>query len=203
MNPAESSVHIVDDDPAFRASMERFLRSAGLRARAFASAQEYLDHPPEAGPSCLLLDLRMPGTGGLDLQAELARRGQSVAIVFLSGHGDVRATAQAMKAGAVDFLEKPFDEAALLEAIGRALDRDRQVRAGEATRAEARERLSRLTPAELSVCELLARGLRNKEIAAELAKSESTVKVQHWAALSKLGVGSIIELARLIEAAGR
>jgi FixJ family two-component response regulator len=203
VSAAESTVHIVDDDPAFRASMEQFLRSAGFRARAFASAREYLGHPPEPGPTCLLLDLRMPGASGLDLQAELKRQGRSAAIVFLSGHGDVRATAQAMKAGAVDFLEKPYDEAALLEAVGRALDRDRQARAGEAARDEARERLSRLTPAELEVCELLARGLRNKEIAAELVKSESTVKVQHWAALTKLGVGSVVELARLLEAAGR
>lgn len=201
MTTPEATVLVVDDDPAFRASMEQFLSAAGYRARSFASPRDFLEHAAGPGPCCVLMDLRMPGAGGLELQAELARRGLPGAVVFLSGHGDVKATAQAMKAGAVDFLEKPFDEAALLDAIERALARDAAARAAAAARADARARLARLTPAELEVCERLARGLRNKEIAAELEKSESTVKVQHWAALSKLGVGSVVELARLLEAA--
>jgi FixJ family two-component response regulator len=196
------TVVVVDDDPAFRLSMEQFLSAAGYRPRAYASAEAFLASPPPEGPACVLVDLRMPGMSGLQLQEELARAGRSCALVFLSGHGGVKATAQAMKGGAVDFLEKPYEEEALLEAIDRALARDAAARAAGTERAEARARLARLTPAERQVCELLARGKRNKEIAAALGKSESTVKAQHWGALSKLGVSSAVELARLLGLAG-
>ena len=199
---APALVLVVDDDPVFRASLDRFLRLAGYRARTFASARELLDAAPEEGPACALVDLRMPGMDGLELQRQLARAGRRLEIVFLSGHGGVKATAEAMKGGAVDFLEKPFDEATLLEAIERALARDADARQGEAARADARARLGRLSPAEREVCRLLASGLRNKQIAAALGKAEGTVRVQHWTAMSKLGVSSPMEVARLIELAG-
>jgi len=202
VNPAGALVLVVDDDPVFRGSMERFLRLAGYRARTFASARELLDAPPEDGPACALVDLRMPGMDGLELQRELRRVGRPLEIVFLSGHGGVKATAQAMKGGAVDFLEKPFEESSLLEALERALARDAEARAAETASAEARARLGRLSPAEREVCRLLASGLRNKEIAAALGKAEGTVRVQHWTAMSKLGVTSPMEVARLIELAG-
>jgi FixJ family two-component response regulator len=201
MTELRATVVVVDDDDAFRASMVHFLESAGFRARGVSSAREYLAQPADDGPACLLLDLRMPGMSGLELQGELARAGRLPAIVFLSGHGDVRAAAAAMKLGAVDFLEKPYEEADLLEAIERALARDAEARAHRTARDEARARLARLSPAERQVCERLAAGLRNKEIAAELGKSESTVKVQHWAAMTKLGVTSAVEVARLLELA--
>ncbi|HVP69197.1 MAG TPA: response regulator [Anaeromyxobacteraceae bacterium] len=203
MTDRDATILVVDDDPEFRQSMHRFLRSCGFRCVLLASAQELLDRAPGDGPTCALVDLRMPGMSGLQLQSELARTGRRCAIVFLSGHGDVKTATQAMKGGAVDFLEKPFNEASLLDAIERALARDAAGRAEEATRDDARERLGHLTTAERKVVELLASGLRMKEVGAALGKAESTVRGQAWTAMSKLNVTSTMELARLLDAANR
>jgi len=201
MSARDETILVVDDDPEFRRSMQRFLRSCGFRAVPLASAQELLEHGPEDGPTCALVDLRMPGMSGLQLQEALARAGRRYALVFLSGHGDVKTATQAMKGGAVDFLEKPFNEASLLDAIRRALARDATARTQQVSQADARARLSHLTEAERKVAELLASGLRPKEIGAALGKAESTVRGQAWTAMSKLGVSSPIEIARLIDVA--
>jgi len=203
MNDLEAMVLVVDDDPTFRLSMERFLRVAGFQSKSFASAREFLDYAPDDCPTCALIDLRMPDMDGLELQRELRRTGRKYALVFLSGHGGVKVTAEAMKGGAVDFLEKPFDEASLLDAIERALTRDAAIRAELTAKADARARLARLSTAEFQVCELLASGLRNKEIAAALGKAEGTIRVQHWAAMGKLGVSSPMEIAELLKLADR
>jgi len=195
------TVIVVDDDQAFRLSMEQFLKSAGYRSRSFASASAFLASQPPDGPACVLVDLRMPGMSGLELQEALERAGRRCALVFLSGHGNVKTTARAMRNGAVDFIEKPYEEESLLEAIERALARDRRDREMRAARVDARSRLARLSSAEISVCEMLAEGLRNKEIAAKLGKAESTVKMQRWTAMSKLRVNTPMEIARLLDLA--
>jgi FixJ family two-component response regulator len=195
------TVVVVDDDQAFRRSMELFLESAGYRPRTFASASAFLASRPEEGPTCVLVDLRMPGMSGLELQAALERNGRRCAVVFLSGHGDVKATASAMKRGAVDFIEKPYQEASLIDAIERAIEKDRRLRAAWADRLDAERRLARLTPAERTVCDLLAQGHRTKEIAASLGKAESTIKMQRWNAMSKLRVSTPMEIGRLLERA--
>jgi FixJ family two-component response regulator len=199
---ARKTVIVVDDDHAFRRSMEQFLRSAGYRARSFGSATAFLSSPQEEGPTCVLVDLRMPGMSGLELQEALDRAGRSDSLVFLTGHGEVKATATAMKRGAVDFIEKPYQEASLLDAIERALSRDGRDRAARSARLDAARRISLLTPAERLVCDLLARGFRNKEIAASLGKAESTIKMQRWTAMAKLRVSTSVELARLLELSG-
>ena len=201
MTSANGNVIVVDDDEAFRLSMEQFLKSAGYRPCSFESAAVFLATEAPEGPTCVLVDLRMPGMSGLELQEALERAGRRCALVFLSGHGNVKTTARAMKNGAVDFIEKPYEEESLLEAIERALARDRREREMCSVRSEARTRLARLSLAEMGVCEMLAEGLRNKEIAAKLGKAESTVKMQRWTAMSKLRVSTPLELARLLKLA--
>jgi len=196
-----ATVLVVDDDPAFRESLEEFLRSAGYFAKTFASAREFQAHVPDEMPTCVLVDLRMPGMTGLQLQQALERAGYRYSMVFLTGHGDVKATAEAMKHGAVDCLEKPYDEARLLSAIERALALDAVANGRDAVRSEVCARLARLTPAERQVCDLLASGLRNKEIAARLGKTESTVEAERAAVMAKLRVASLGDIARLVDLA--
>jgi len=202
LSGASGTIVVVDDDQVFRRSMEQFLRAAGYEARSFASAKEFLASPHPDSPTCVLVDLRMPEMSGLELQEALSRAGRRHALVFVSGHGDVKATARAMRSGAIDFIEKPYEESDLLAAIERALARDRRDREQEATRSDARRRLARLSGAEKVVCELIAEGLRTKEVAAKLGKAESTVKMQRWTAMSKLGVSTPVGVARLLELAG-
>jgi FixJ family two-component response regulator len=199
--PSQAIVYVVDDDRGFLRSMDRLLRAAGHAVHTFTSAGEFLaaDRPDALG--CLLLDLRMPGVNGLDLQERLSASGSDLPIVFLSGHAEFHAGVRALKAGAVDFLEKPFTEAELLGAVANALERDRNARERRALRADARARLARLTPRERQVCDLVATGLLNKQVAAQLGAAEKTIKCHRGRVMEKLAVRSVAELVRLVDLA--
>ena len=195
-------VFVVDDDPSVRKSLTRLIASAGYAVETFASARDFMTRAPAPGPCCLVLDVRMPGLTGLDLQDALGGEGHRVPIVFITGHGDVSMSVQAMKAGAVDFLTKPFDLARLLDAIQRAVARDVKDR-GEAGRtAQARERVRRLTPRETEVFALVVTGMLNKQIASALGIGEKTVKVHRARVMEKMQAGSVAELVRLADRAG-
>ena len=179
------------------------LRAAGHAVEAFASAREFLARERDEGPGCLVLDLRMPGMTGLELQDALERAGYAIPVVFVSGHGDIPASVKAMKAGAIDFLTKPVQNRDLLQAIERALARDRAARATRVERGDAaRARVARLTPRERQVCALVATGMLNKQIAAELGTGEKNIKLHRAHVMEKLGVGSVAELVRLVDRAG-
>jgi FixJ family two-component response regulator len=195
------TVYVVDDDEGFLRSMNRLLRAAGYDVRTFPSAREFLAAHRASAPSCLLLDLRMPGVSGLDLQAQLAASGNDLPIVFLSGHAEFHAGVRAMKAGAIDFLAKPFTEAELLSAVASGLERDQRAGSARAAREEALARVGRLTPRERQVCELVATGLLNKQIAAQLGTAEKTVKCHRGRVMEKLQVRSVAELVRLVDLA--
>lgn len=201
---ADPLVCIVDDDPAVRRGLARSIRSARLQVEVFPSAKAFLDRLPGDGdrPLCLVLDVQMPGLSGLDLQAELARTGRGIPIVFITGHGDVPSTVQAMKGGAIDFLEKPFDQQDLLASIHRALDRSRQTRAIATERAEVERRLATLTSREREVLEILVLGLLNKQIADRLGAAEKTIKVHRGRIMQKMQAGSVAELVRMAEKVG-
>jgi FixJ family two-component response regulator len=192
-------VFLLDDDPGLCRALTRLIRSAGYEVEAFGAPDHFLARAPHAGPACLVLDLRLPGMTGLELQARLERRGHPLPIVFISGRADVPASVRAMKAGAVDFLSKPVDERELLGAIAGALERDRAHRAERAERRGLDTRFARLTPREREVCARVATGLLNKQIAAELGTSEKTVKVHRGRVMAKLEVGSVAELVRLYD----
>ncbi len=196
-----AKVLVVDDDAGFRSSVDRFLRSVGYDVETFDSPAKLLARAPDDVPTCVLLDLRMPGMSGLEAQNELMRRGDAPPIVFVTAHGDVPASVQAMKKGAVDFLEKPFDEQRVLDAIERSVSRDRREHAANTATREARDRLRRLTARERQVCDYLMQGLLNKQIAAELGIAESTVKVHRSRMMEKLGVDSVVALMRLLDRA--
>jgi FixJ family two-component response regulator len=198
---ADGVVYVVDDDRAFLRSMDRLLRAAGHAVRLFTSAQDFVAERRSGAPECLLLDLRMPRVSGIELQDRLAAAGDAIPIVFLSGHADLQTGVHAMKSGAVDFLAKPFTEGELLAAVEKALARDRTARSQRELREEARSRLERLTPRERQVCELVATGLLNKQIAAELGAAEKTIKCHRGRVMEKLAVGSVAELVRLVDLA--
>lgn len=190
-------VLLVDDDADARSAYRRLLRVRGYDVREHPSAEHLLAAPDVEEPACLLLDLRMPGLSGLGLQAELARRGLEVPIVFLTGHGDVRSSVQAMKSGAVDFLEKPVSEQALLAAVEAAVAVSAARRAARAARAGAAGRIALLSDREREVVESLVAGRRNAEIARLLGIGEQTVRVHRMHAMAKLGVASLPELVEL------
>jgi FixJ family two-component response regulator len=190
-------VFIVDDDKAVVRALERLLMSNGYPVESFDSPTQFLERPPYDGTACLLLDLRMPSLNGLEVQEAMARSGRSMSIVFLSGAGDVRTATQAMREGAVDFLVKPVDEVQLLDAVSRALSRDAEARQRRREVREAADRMARLTRREREVCERVARGLLNKQIASELGTSEKTVKVHRGRVMHKLEVDSVAALVRL------
>jgi len=192
-------IHVVDDDDSLRTALLRLLDAAGHEARGYASAGEFLLAPPPDRPGCVLLDVRMPGPSGLDLQAALKRQGVALPVVFLSGHADVAAGVRAMKSGAVDFLSKPVDREALLEAVGRALERDRAARAEREEAARLRERFASLTTREREVFELLVGGRLNKQIGGALGIAERTVKAHRATLMAKLGAESPAELGALAE----
>jgi FixJ family two-component response regulator len=192
-------IFVVDDDPSARGGIARLLASTGHRVEAFASAGEYLAREPHAGPCCLVLDLKMPGMSGLELQERLRERGHDLPIVFVTGHGDVPASVRAMKGGAVDFLLKPFGADDLLSAVTAAMERGR---AEAAEREEASALVARwqtLTPREREVLALVVTGLLNKQVASRLAISEKTVKVHRARVMEKMGAHSLAELVRLAE----
>lgn len=199
---AEELVHIVDDDPSVLRALERLLRAAGYSSRTYSSATEFLQAERPEGPSCLVLDVDMPEMTGLDLQAELNAKGKDLPIIFITGYGDIPTSVRAMKAGAVDFLPKPFTDEQLLEAVETALRRDATNRNERQKRRALEERLERLTKREQQVMALVVTGRLNKQIATELGIKEKTVKIHRGRVMDKLEVGSLAELVRLATRAG-
>jgi FixJ family two-component response regulator len=199
-NPPAELVHIVDDDEAMRSALARLLRSVGMQVVCHASVAEFDAALRPDLPSCLLLDVRMQGASGLDLQDRLNREGGGPPVVFMTGHGDIPMTVRAMKGGAVDFLTKPFREQDLLDAVQRALASDRARRAQRQSQRVLTERYGSLTARERQVMALAARGLMNKQIAAELGTSEITVKIHRGNAMRKMGARTFADLVRMTEA---
>jgi len=199
---ADALVFVIDDDAAMRRSLENLIRSVGLRVEAFASAQDFLSIKREDVPGCLVLDVRLPGLSGLDLQKRMTEADIEIPIIFITGHGDIPMSVQAMKAGAVEFLSKPFRDQELLDAIQQALERDRKSREQRAEVEVLRGRFDLLTPREREVMPLLVAGLLNKQIAAELGSSETTVKIHKHHVMEKMRAGSLAELVRIADRIG-
>lgn len=194
---AQAVVHVVDDDESLRAALRRLLTAAGYSVAAYASAGEFLLRPPADAPGCLLLDLRMPGPSGLDLQQALDQHGIRLPVIFLTGHGDLATGIRAMKAGAVDFLSKPVEREPLLAAVERALALDAARRVASAAEADLQSRFAQLTARERDVFDLVVAGRLNKQIADALGIAERTVKAQRAQVMSKLGAANAAELGRI------
>lgn len=202
MTGFKPTVFVIDDDASIRKSLSRLLRSAGYTAETFSSAEEFLRREHYDGVGCILLDVRMPGLSGMDLQEELNKADYHMPIVFVTGHGDILMSVEAMKKGAVDFLTKPFDDEHLLQALGAAIKKDRDGRAEYAEVHEIRRRIELLTPREDEIFRYVITGMLNKQIAFELGIAEKTVKVHRGRVMEKLGVDSVAEIVRLAEKAG-
>jgi len=202
--PAEpqSVVFVVDDDVIVRDAMQGLFRSVGLRAVAFASADEFLRSKLEDVPSCLVLDVRLPGLSGLDFQAELAKANIQIPIVFMTGHGDIPMTVKAMKAGAIEFLPKPFRDQDMLDAVRLGLERDRVRREGERSIADVKARFASLTAREEEVMGFVTSGLLNKQIAGEMQVAEITVKLHRGSVMRKMAAKSLAELVRMADILG-
>jgi RNA polymerase sigma factor (sigma-70 family) len=201
--PSLSTVFLIDDDASVRRALTRLIKSAGYQVQAFGSAREFLDQNVTADdPACLVLDVRMPGLNGLDLQRELQRRNTNLPIIFVTGHGDIPMSVKAMKAGAVDFLPKPVNDADLLNAVEQALARATRQGSEREQLEEIRQRLETLTPREREVLEHVVSGQLNKQIASDLGTVEKTVKVHRARVMEKMGVQSLAELVRIAERAG-
>ena len=196
---SDAVIAIVDDDLSAREGLSSLIRSAGLQVETFASAPEFLARPAGETPSCLVLDLQLPGLSGLDLQKQMADSGLEIPIVFLTGHGDIPASVKAMKAGAVEFLTKPFDEEELLRAIQEAIERDRRTRQQRAGIRELQDRYESLTAREQEVMRHVVSGLLNKQIAAELNITEFTVKIHRGHVMRKMRADSVADLVRMAD----
>ena len=199
---SEAIVFVVDDDPSMRKALSYLFRSVGLRAEVFGSARELLESELPEVASCLVLDIRLPGPSGLDFQAELAKANIQIPIIFMTGHGDIPMTVKAMKAGAVDFLTKPFRDQDMLDAVAIAIERDRARRKDEKIVAELRAVFETLTARERDVLALVASGLMNKQIAAEIGLAEITVKIHRGHIMRKMGAKSLADLVRMAEMLG-
>jgi FixJ family two-component response regulator len=197
-----SVVFVVDDDASMRAAMQRLFQSVGLQAEVFASAAEFLQSKLADVPCCLVLDVRLPGLSGLDFQTELAKANIQVPIVFMTGHGDIPMTVKAMKAGAIEFLPKPFRDQDMLDAVGLGLERDRLRREGERAIADVRGKFASMTPREQEVMRLVTAGLMNKQIAGELQLAEITVKLHRGSVMRKMEAKSLAELVRMADMVG-
>jgi FixJ family two-component response regulator len=202
MTVPNSLVFVIDDDASVRKGLTRLLRSTGYEPETFASASDFLARPSHSGPSCVIVDVQMPGINGMDLQETLIQRRREEQLVFITGHGDIPMCAQAMKAGAVDFLSKPFRSHELLQCVHNALIRSAEQRRSSAEKNNARRLLDLLTPREFEVMELVITGMLNKQIAGEIDRAEKTVKVHRGRMMHKLGVTSVAELVKLVQNAG-
>jgi FixJ family two-component response regulator len=199
MPDAKPTVLVIDDDAALRDSVARLLRSLGLNAQLFASISEFLGSDPPDGPTCLVLDVRLPGQSGLDLQRELAAANRELPVVFITGHGDIPMSVQAMKGGAIEFLTKPFRDQELIDAIQLGLSRDRTRRENDEALAALRKRFGSLSPREREIMIQVARGRLSKQIAGDIGISEATVKVHRSRAMRKMNVRSLPELGRMVD----
>jgi FixJ family two-component response regulator len=195
-------VFVIDDDPSMREALEDLISTVGLEVRAFAAPQEFLQSKPPDAPGCLVLDVRLPGMSGLTFHKELTNEGLALPVIFITGHGDIPMSVRAMKAGAVEFLTKPFHDQDLLDAIHAAIERDRKRRREAMRLAELRERLATLTERERQTMTLVVIGRANKQIAAELGLSEMTVKVHRGQVMRKMRAGSLPELVRMADRLG-
>ena len=202
MSEKDALVFVIDDDAAMRRSLENLISSVGLKVEGFPSAQEFLRRERPDVPGCLVLDVRLPGLSGLDLQKRMVEAGMEIPIIFITGHGDIPMTVKAMKAGAMEFLTKPFRDQDLLDAIQQALERDRKTREQRVEIEELRRRLGSLTPRERNVLNLVVTGLLNKQIAGKLGTSEATVKIHRHQVMEKMGAHSLAELVRMSDRLG-
>lgn len=197
-----SVVYVVDDDASIRAALEDLLASVGLTVRTFGSTREFLEHEMDDAPGCLVLDVRMPGQSGLDFHRQMRSLGIGLPVIFITGHGDIAMSVEAMKNGAIEFLTKPFRDQNLLDAINEGIEKDKERRKQEAYTCALQERWASLTPGEQDVTRLVVQGLLNKQIASELGLSEITVKVRRGQAMRKMQVRSLAELVRTTEKLG-
>jgi FixJ family two-component response regulator len=196
---SEAIVHIIDDDASLRLALDSLFRSVGLRTKSYGTTREFLDAKPDDRPGCLVLDVRLPGGSGLDFQEQLAGHGIHLPAILITGHGDIPMSVRAMKAGAVDFLPKPFRDQDMLDAVAAAIKRDGERRASDGQSGQVRERFAALTPREQQVMMLVTAGKMNKQVAGDLGLSEITVKIHRGSAMRKMGARTLADLVRMAD----